>query len=128
MDDDEEDDEDDDDTASTFFFSRHLLFESLQFWQVLNKGRVEQQFRKDSSNLTALQLVHCLVSFDIVAIDSMILVEGAISLSPFQKNEYTTTKPKAKQIDYIITKNKQTPKEVLDYIQSKINRTLSCVS
>ena len=87
MDDDEDDeeDEDDDDTANNFFFSLHLLFESLQFWQVFNKGRLEQQFRKDSTNLTALQHVHCLVSFDIVAIDSMILVEDTISLSPFQK-------------------------------------------
>ena len=85
MDDDEEDGEDDDDTASTFIFSLYLLFESLQFWQVLNKGRVEQQFRKDSSNLTALQLVRCLVSSDIVAMDSMILVEDTISLSPFLK-------------------------------------------
>ena len=42
MDDDEEDDEDDDDTGGTFFFSLYLLFESLQFWQVFNTGRVEQ--------------------------------------------------------------------------------------
>ena len=97
MDDDEEDDEDDDDTASTFLFSRHLLFDSLQFWQVLNKGRVEQQFRKDSSNLTALQHVHFRVSFNTSAIDSMILVEDIISLSPFLKMNALQQKKKHSQ-------------------------------
>ena len=107
MDDDEDADEDDDDTASTFFFSLYLLFESLQFWQVVNTGRVEQQFLTDSTNLTALQHEYCLVSFDIVAIDSMILIEDTISLSPFQqintlrhkaqKHHNQSKAPKAKQ-------------------------------
>ena len=44
---DDDDDEDDDDTASTFFFSLHFFLESLQFWQVLNKARLEQQLLND---------------------------------------------------------------------------------